>query len=113
MNILEALLLFSIGFIVGGYFILTSIRKLTENEMIRRGLIEDTENPTVEQLNVEVIQDNYYIFDAKKNSFICQGKTLEESLKSLMNCNIPAAMIAFEKRVFIMKNGLVVEIGKK
>lgn len=107
MNILEALVLFGFGFLVGAYFVVSGLRNMVNVELQNRGGLSHGETS---HLNIEMINDIYYIFDTKKNSFVCQGKTLEDCLKTLLDSDISTALIKFENRLFIVKNGNVIEV---
>lgn len=105
MNILEALFFFVIGWMVGGYFVLSALNNIIQKHRI-------TQVPESSKLNVEVHNDIYYVFDTTSNSFVCQGKTLEETFENLQSRGVNTAIISFNERKFVFRQGLVVELGK-
>lgn len=107
MNILEAIVLFGFGFLIGAYFVVSGLKNMVNVELQKR---EGLSNGQPNNLNIELINDIYYIFDTKKNSFVCQGKTLEDCLKTLLERDISTAMIRFENRLFIVQNGRIIEV---
>lgn len=111
MSIIEALLLFGVGFLLGGHLILKMVHSLAEQELIRRGIVTKPEDGSGKLLNMELINNIYYIFDSKTNTFVCQGNTLEDIFKILMNSGVQNALVSFEQKRFIIKNGLVLELS--
>lgn len=109
MNIFESLMLFGVGFVLGGYIILNAVRELANDELTKRGFIKNVSD--VVRLNMELINGIYYIFNIKDNTFVCQGKTLEETFKLLLEHKMSPAIIEFEDKKFIIKDGIVLEVS--
>lgn len=107
MDIFQAILMFIIGFFAGGQILLNALRNLSERELNKHHL---PKNDFANHLNVEKINDLYYIFDIKNDVFVCQGKTLHETLATVSDRGINRALITFDDQRFIIKDGNIIEV---
>lgn len=117
---MSELIILLIGFYVGynlGQMILSwRLRDIIVKEARKEGIrvdaeyniIEDNEDPKVSQLFIETANDILYLYDRDKDSFVCQGKTLEELAQlSLKYNNIKYAAVLHGENVVAFVNGEV------
>lgn len=110
MDIFQAILLFVVGFFAGGQFTLNAIRDLSQRELAKYHL---PKSEFITHLNIEQINNLYYIFDVKTNTFVCQGNTLEATLNILLDRGIDRALITFDEQRFAMKDGTIIELPRQ
>lgn len=93
---MEALIIFICGFWLGMVFTANRIRKQIYKIAKEQGIQVDGEEPKmavqkIPFLTVEKHGDVLYLFNTYSNSFMCQGKTVEElaeKLSTIQNINI-------------------------
>ena len=113
-EILILLVVFGIGFYVGETVFAWRIRHLIYKEAKEQGIFIDLDSneskPTIDKLFVECSNDMMYLYEYEANTFICQGKTLDE-LASLAQKykNIKYAVVLNDEEVLVFANGSVKE----
>ena len=111
LEILILLIVFVIGFFVGETLFAWRIRHLIYKEAKEQGIIiELDDKPTIDKLFVECINDMMYLYEYGENTFVCQGKTLDE-LASLAQKykNIKYAIVQHNEEMLVFVNGSVKE----
>ncbi len=115
LEILILLVVFGIGFYVGDSVFAYRIRHLIYKEAKEQGIIindpeSDDTKPNIAKLFVEKANDMMYLYDYEANTFVCQGKTLDE-LASLAQKykNIKYAVVANGDDMLMFVDGSVKE----
>jgi hypothetical protein len=110
-EILILLVVFGVGFFVGETLFAWRIRHLIYKEAKEQGIIiEFDDKPTIDKLFVERTNDMMYLYEYEANTFICQGKTLDE-LASLAQKykNIKYAIVLHDEEMLMFVDGSVKE----
>ena len=113
-EIIILIFVFCIGFYVGETTFAWRIRHLIFKEAKERGIdIEasiDEVKPNIAKLIIEKSNDELYLYDYEKKTFVCQGKTLDE-LASLAQKykNIKYAVVAHGDDMLMFVDGVVKE----
>lgn len=62
----------------------------------------------IPRLNVENVSNVYLLYETKTNTFMCQGKTLEELAEKLLENNkIDLAFVKHDKKHFVFASGKI------
>jgi hypothetical protein len=123
MELLEILLIFAVGYVVGKlhtYLVLTKmIREVAEEQGIDLHATlekyagvneEEIEEDKIRQLLVEKHGELLYLFDKKTDQFICQGASVQELAKlALEQKNINIAAVLYNKTFFKFVDGVSTE----
>jgi hypothetical protein len=105
MSIIEALLLFILGWFLGIRFLMPYVK---EEYLKTSKADEPLRMSDVFLLNVELYKDIFYVYNEKTNSFVCQGSSLDEIFNMLPNRGINnAVVVCGDKRIYI-KNGTLI-----
>lgn len=112
-EILILLVVFCVGFYVGESIFAYRIRHLIYKEAMAQGIELDSSistKPNIVKLFVEKSNDMMYLYDYEANTFLCQGKTLDE-LASLAQKykNIKYAVVADGDDMLMFVDGSVKE----
>lgn len=111
-EILILLVVFVIGFYVGESVFAYRIRHLIYKEAKEQGILIDTEEAktNISKLFVESANDMMYLYEYEANTFVCQGKTLDE-LASLAQKykNIKYAIVLHDEEMLMFVDGNVKE----
>lgn len=113
LEILILLAVFCVGFYVGESLFAYRIRHLIYKEAKAQGIEIDlpiSTKPDIAKLFVEKANDMMYLYDYEANTFVCQGKTLDE-LASLAQKykNIKYAVVADGDDMLMFVDGYVKE----
>jgi hypothetical protein len=113
LEILILLVVFGVGFYVGESLFAYRIRHLIYKEAMAQGIELDlpiSTKPNIAKLFVEKANDMMYLYDYDANTFLCQGKTLDE-LASLAQKykNIKYAVVADGDDMLMFVDGCVKE----
>lgn len=110
---------FALGKIHTFLFISSLLKKVAKEQGIdieselRKAKERDTspDTPTVYKLDIEKHGDILYLFDVESNSFICQGKTIEELCDlAKQHKNVLYAAVRHGDKVFRFKDGISTEV---
>lgn len=113
---LDILFIFLMGILLGHHFGVASASKHFRNLVIKeareRGIQIDEEyddaDKKVMRLFVEKINGILYLYDYDKNSFICQGNSIEELAKLAKEYkDIRCAVVISDKTVYALLDGKV------
>ena len=110
------LAVFGIGFFVGEASLAWRIRHIVYKEAKARGINVDSdlvahdEKPNIAKLFIEKSNNILYLYDYEANTFLCQGKTIDE-LASLAQKykNIKYAVVAHDDEMLMFVDGAVKE----
>lgn len=114
MNMLDVLIFFGLGIVIGYVYSLWRIRgviiKLAEQEgfnLEKNNTIQSTvEKRHVHKLEVEQINQVLYLYDRETKDFVCQGSSIEElATLSKTYKNILSATVIHNDRVYLFLNG--------
>jgi len=112
-EIIILLVVFAIGFYVGESVFAYRIRHLIYKEAKAQGIhidLDDEHKPNVVKLFVERTNDMMYLYEYEKNTFVCQGKTLNELATLAQKYkNIKYAVVLNDEEVLVFANGSVKE----
>lgn len=112
-EILILLVVFGIGFYVGESLFAYRLRQLIYKEAMVQEIELDlpiTSKPDIVKLFVEKANDMMYLYDYEANTFLCQGKTLDElALLAQKYKNIKYAVVADGEDMLIFVDGCVKE----
>lgn len=116
IEILILLAVFGIGFFVGEASLAWRIRHIVYKEAIKQGINVDADfvvhdtKPNIAKLFIEKANNILYLYDYDANTFICQGKTIDE-LASLAQKykNIQYAVVAHGDDMLMFIDGAVKE----
>jgi hypothetical protein len=74
MTLLDIILLFALGWVVGEFYTVYKLRRNLRSFII----IEEASKPNVYKLETELVDGTILLYDRETNDFICQGNTLEQ-----------------------------------
>lgn len=110
MEYLFYLLTFLAGWFIGRWvlrfmLIVEALNSMTPEEL-RRAFKKDPRRIPV--LHTEQSSDNLFLSDTSTNTFMCQGKTLEELAANLKSvCNISMAQVNHDDKQIIIVDGKI------
>jgi len=84
MNYIDIALLFGFGFVCGGYWNAHSYRKQLEKIAINAEIYKKIIK-YIPVLETEIHENIIFAYEKNTDNFMCQGKTLEEVAKNLMD----------------------------
>lgn len=115
MELLTYLALVYLGFIIGQAYMTVKFSRVLKEVAKKEGIDLDRELSKIETvklanqihaLEVEKINDMFYLFDRTNKDFICQGSSIEELAKlSKEYKNINVATVLHGDKVFMFING--------
>jgi len=114
IEILILLVVFGVGFFMGEASLAWRIRDIVYKEAKAQGINIDadlTDNkPNVAKLFIEKSNNTMYLYDYEANTFLCQGKSIDElaSLAQKYN-NIKYAVVADGDDMLMFVDGAVKE----
>ena len=105
---LELVIVFVIGFVLGEFFIAHRMRKALE-QLYQNPPLRVIDIPAVAKLKTEKVDGSLLLYDAA-NTFICQAKTFEE-LTTLISerTDIKYAAIMHDNKIFTFVEGVMTE----
>jgi len=116
IEILILLVVFGLGFFVGEASLAWRIRDIVYKEARAQGINVDSDfvvhdtKPNIAKLFIEKSNNILYLYDYEANTFLCQGKTIDElaSLAQKYN-NIKYAVVADGDNMLMFIDGAVKE----
>jgi hypothetical protein len=115
MELLIYLALFYIGFALGKSYMTLKLLRTLKQVADESGVDLDNELEKIKNkksvnqvhaLEVEKINDTFYLFDRINNDFVCQGSSIEELAKLSKDYkNINVATVLHGEKVFMFVNG--------
>ena len=118
MEFFTLLLVFCLGFGIGKlhayYKFVVLIKDLADDagiDIIKEIKKQDEDTISVDKLKVEAHGDVLYLFDIDTDTFICQGKTVQELAKVANEFkHIEYAVVKHGTKVFSFENGESTEV---
>jgi hypothetical protein len=117
LDLIILAVVFYVGYNLGQMVLSWQLRDIIIKEARKEGIKVDSdyniidpeeEDVSVSQLFVETSNDILYLYEREKNTFICQGSTVEELAKlSLKYNNIKYAAVLHGEQVLAFVNGEV------
>jgi hypothetical protein len=114
IEILILLVVFGVGFFMGEASLAWRIRDIVYKEAKAQGINIDADlidnKPNVAKLFIEKSNNTMYLYDYEANTFLCQGKSIDElaSLAQKYN-NIKYAVVADGDDMLMFVDGAVKE----
>lgn len=106
MDYINSILIFIVGFTLGMHvmkrLVLSQIQKLLNQPETQ----DEVETNLVKKLFIETINDILYLYEFETNTFICQGKTLDE-LAAFIKDKTDVAVVKYKEDVLFFVVGEV------